>query len=706
MAAVGGEVPYFQQQRLSPAAPAQPIYQQSPAAGDARLSQPPPPPPEFVQDGLESHMVATEAFYLKYYCDAVMRAGASIEVATSQAKEAIAKLHELGYFNSLREVYLKRAQQQQPAYNAQLVQAQQQQLLVQQAQQEAHQQLQRLRQPMHALTPPTTAGLVVNGSSFAAMNQQQRLQQQNLFQFKLNPPMQQQGAAATTRTRRNRFDVRDVFSSDMSHGSPSSEGNKQETAGIVSPPLITGNAEVPKPSTPKPRSPRPPDGSGDSSSRSRSPSVRKVRRYRRRDSSSEEEIEVGGYDEGGGKGASKQQGGGDRYGGGGWPHEMNDESQHDFIPLFHPKKRGGKLKARGRGRAGGLSARAAKRLLHQEQSAAVVTRISFEERGKRMQRMERFTSGGEMNVGGETGGGGDYVICREVTSTAQFTVSQTVLTWQQKLELAKSTAKLVGLSSALEKPFLRLCGPPDPNTVRPEHVLRESFKLVMNKWNTEKNWRYCEEQFRSIRQDLTVQGVKNEFALEVYESNARIALQNSDMGQFNQCQAQLPELYRILNKGLQGSHRAEFTCYRLLYLALQNMRLDLLRIVGELNPEEKNDPSIRYAMKIRVSLAEGNYNRFFRLYKEAPFCAQHLLNMFCGRLRVLSLLTMSLAFKKLPLIAVRDELKFSSSQECIDFLNSEKCVWLEPSKYIDGKSSYPLFAASPLLRSRKVKALG
>ena len=38
---------------------------------------------------------------------------------------------------------------------------------------------------------------------------------------------------------------------------------------------------------------------------------------------------------------------------------------------------------------------------------------------------------------------------------------------------------------------------------------------------------------RSIRQDLTVQSIKNEFMVEVYETNARIALEFQDIGQYD-----------------------------------------------------------------------------------------------------------------------------------------------------------------------------
>lgn len=97
-------------------------------------------------------------------------------------------------------------------------------------------------------------------------------------------------------------------------------------------------------------------------------------------------------------------------------------------------------------------------------------------------------------------------------------------------------ASVKGTCMTVEKSYFRLTQAPDPCDVRPEPVLVAALKMLESKWNNKKvEYKYIDDQFRSLRQDLTVQRIQNDFCVKVYETHARIALEEADLDQFNQC---------------------------------------------------------------------------------------------------------------------------------------------------------------------------
>ncbi|KAJ1534426.1 hypothetical protein HK405_016100, partial [Cladochytrium tenue] len=205
---------------------------------------------------------------------------------------------------------------------------------------------------------------------------------------------------------------------------------------------------------------------------------------------------------------------------------------------------------------------------------------------------------------------------------------------------------IVGVATALEKSYLRLTSAPDPSTVRPLPVLRRTLELLGRKWRAEQNYTYICDQFKSLRQDLTVQRIKNEFTVKVYEAHARIALEKGDIGEYNQCQAQLKELYRL---GLPGCVD-EFLGYRILYMVYTLNRTDQVKMLAELTDNEKQGEGVRHALAVRAAVAAGDYFRFFRLYHAAPSMSVYLMDFFVDRERVKALRVLCRAYR--PTVAV------------------------------------------------------
>ena len=146
---------------------------------------------------------------------------------------------------------------------------------------------------------------------------------------------------------------------------------------------------------------------------------------------------------------------------------------------------------------------------------------------------------------------------------------------------------------------------------------------------------YLWEQMKSIRQDLTVQRVRNEFTVEVYEMHARICLEFDDETELKQCQAQLAALYED-GIGTREAQR-EFMAYDLLYNLGKQAVENVNKLMLQLTREDAEDKFIAHALKVREAATGGNYHRWFKLYASAPGHSAYLMDHFADRERLAAL---------------------------------------------------------------------
>eukprot|EP00879_Flechtneria_rotunda_P005106 GHRR01005386.1.p1 GENE.GHRR01005386.1~~GHRR01005386.1.p1 ORF type:complete len:440 (+),score=191.13 GHRR01005386.1:691-2010(+) len=148
-----------------------------------------------------------------------------------------------------------------------------------------------------------------------------------------------------------------------------------------------------------------------------------------------------------------------------------------------------------------------------------------------------------------------------------------------------------GSSMAIEKEYLRLTAIPKAEDVRPPEVLQKALALVKQRWREGCSYVWACSQLKSIRQDLTVQGVFDDLTRNAYETHARVALESNDLAEFRQCLARLKQLYRA---GVPGS-AAEFYGYGVLHAAALGplqLNQELCRVPQQLLPS----PALQHAL--------------------------------------------------------------------------------------------------------------
>lgn len=269
---------------------------------------------------------------------------------------------------------------------------------------------------------------------------------------------------------------------------------------------------------------------------------------------------------------------------------------------------------------------------------------------------------------------------------------------------------IVGSCQDLEKHYLRLTSEPDPSRVRPEPVLHKSLAFILAKYKQKtadaaagllpshsSPYSYLNDQFKSIRQDLTVQHIKNDFTIHVYETHGRIAIENNDLGEFNQCQSQLKFLYALKRK--QGgvidenflNLELEFICYRILYMLMTGNNSEIYKIKLEIyntpdTESKKNRISVRFykcveaLFNLQSCIIRGNYYHFFRIYRFLKsksymrLACKLIENFLIEKQRIRTLNILSRLYRKVSIQYLLEVLDYvnKGEDEFMKFLNKYK----------------------------------
>lgn len=270
-----------------------------------------------------------------------------------------------------------------------------------------------------------------------------------------------------------------------------------------------------------------------------------------------------------------------------------------------------------------------------------------------------------------------------------------------------------GTCQTLEKNYFRLTAPPCPSLVRPQPILEQHLSNLKHSYYhcgkvhdgrlRDYIW-YC-SQFKALRQDLTVQRLTNGFSVDVYETHARVALEEDDINEYNQSQTQLKELYDLIDAqvagGTGGKHkqtkqqqqaekekevalknRNEFIAYRIIYYVFlsgnrkyEGGSSDIFKIMLQLTPEQRKDECIQHALLVRAAVADNDYHNFFKLQDTAPNMSDYLMDKIVPSVRRDALQRICRAYR--PSVSAQFVLK----ELGFDVQNKEEAeggkVWME-----------------------------
>jgi SAC3 family protein LENG8/THP3 len=263
-----------------------------------------------------------------------------------------------------------------------------------------------------------------------------------------------------------------------------------------------------------------------------------------------------------------------------------------------------------------------------------------------------------------------------------------------------------GTCHVLEKSYLRLTAPPRAELVRPEQVLRKHVAQLKTERQkpaaTRRDYLWFCSQLKAVRQDCTVQRIQNAFTVDVYETHARIALEEGDLNEYNQCQTQLKYLYDLLRNDSDEylaaqQYEDEFLAYRVLYYVFltgnqsyQGGSSDLLHLLLQLSgPDRSSHPSIAHALKVRAACAQTDYHDFFRLRETCPNHGKYLMDRMVPSMRFKALQRICQAYR--PSVETGFALKELGFEKNAtigkQWLKSCGCVLDDDESIIDTKES-------------------
>ncbi|EJS41336.1 YPR045C [Saccharomyces arboricola H-6] len=293
---------------------------------------------------------------------------------------------------------------------------------------------------------------------------------------------------------------------------------------------------------------------------------------------------------------------------------------------------------------------------------------------KRRRRAERFSKGPSATTNSNDSLNEDFANLNAISSKSHK--------YDKKIHL-------VGRCQTLEKSYLRLTSEPNPDFIRPPNILQKTYRLLMEKYQSKAaTYTYLCDQFKSMRQDLRVQMIENSFTIKVYQTHARIALENGDLGEFNQCQNRIMALFE--NATIPKKSYSEFICYSILYSMLTEDFPSIsqlkLKLMDDGASEILADEHVKMIFELSNMKLVGNYHYFMKHYSKLHKFEKFLINSFLNLEKLNFLTIICKSYNQINLEFIKNEFNFTNIDETINFLREQNLAEFIISKQISDSS--------------------
>lgn len=167
------------------------------------------------------------------------------------------------------------------------------------------------------------------------------------------------------------------------------------------------------------------------------------------------------------------------------------------------------------------------------------------------------------------------------------------------------------------------------------------------------------DRYRSVRQDLYIQGMDDEFSVNIYEEVVRFHVLSEhelceeeasitemegfnshlNMEQMNKSLISLNEMYnKLAAAGRPAVHEAEFRAYHLLSLMGQHGKFKgdqqgFLSMLQAMRTDLRGSAPIQWVLKLQRAFHANNFVRFFALVRQAPYLLACLSHIYFGQIR-------------------------------------------------------------------------